>query len=188
MKKIVGLSLALIMILGLMGVDTFAYFTDTETSSGNRLTAGTLDLKTNDVDGVSQTLYATSMSPGASVNATIALRNAGTTNGATLDIVFSYENSDGSPNTVPMDADPTAAVLQVTTLTYNGTDLLTSVSNGANGYKDILDLKNSDLTGLSGINAGATKNFVIAIRLRNEIGNGFQSDGIIMTMTFTLKQ
>ncbi len=190
MKKIVGLSLALIIITGMIGVDTFAYFTDTEASSSNLLAAGTLDLKTDDADGVSQTLYATSMSPGATAGlSTIVLKNAGTADGATLDIVFSYVESDGSPNSVNKTADEVAAIMEVTALNYGGSSLLASISDiNSNSYKDVFDTENSDLAGLSGIAASATKNFDISVRLRSETENNFQSDGISMTITFTLKQ
>jgi predicted ribosomally synthesized peptide with SipW-like signal peptide len=201
MKKIIGLSLALMMVVGMIGVATFAHFTDNETSSGNQMVAGTLDLKvSNDgitySDGVSQTLYATNMSPGATVsNNTFTLKNAGNTNGATMDIVFSYANSDGTPNTVPMTANQTAAVIEVTTLTYGGTDLLTTlplIDTNGNVYIDVLDLTSAPnvtrLTGLSGLDAGVSKVFAISVQLRSETGNSFQSDGIDMTMTFTLKQ
>jgi len=48
MKKILFTMTACVLCLGLMG-SAFAYFSDTETSSGNTFTAGTLDLKV-DVD------------------------------------------------------------------------------------------------------------------------------------------
>lgn len=193
MKKPLGLImvgvLALCLLVGMfMGV--WAFFSDTETSSNNSFTAGTLDLKTNDVDGVTQTLYATSMAPGVSVGpSTIQLRNAGTLNGSTLNIAFTYVESDGSPNSVNISADETAAELEVTTLSYNGSSLLSSVPDfNVNGYKDVQDLKNASLTGLSGINASATKSFQIAVQLRSSTGNDYQADGINLTMTFTLNQ
>jgi len=191
MKKIVVLSLALVMVIGMAGVATFAYLTDSETSSGNQLAAGTLDLKTSDSDGVSRTLYATNMSPGATVGpSVITLNNSGTTDGATMDIVFSYEESDGSPNTFNKSANEVAAMIEVTTLNYGVSDLLGNVSDGnSNLYIDVEDLKYSSLTtGLSGIAALSTKDFVISVRLRGETGNDFQADGITITMTFTLKQ
>ncbi|RJQ41304.1 MAG: hypothetical protein C4555_00200 [Dehalococcoidia bacterium] len=189
MNKILGLSLAFIMFVGLIGVETSAYSINNEPSS-NSFVAGTLALKTNDLDGVSQTLYATSMSPGATVGpSTIMLKNAGTADGATLDIVLYYETNDGSPNTVDKTADEVAAMMEVMTLNYGGSDLLGSISDvNSNLYKDVYDLKNSDLTGLSGIDASATKDFIISVRLRNETENNFQADGITITMTFTLKQ
>jgi len=190
MKRIIGLTIAFVLAVGMIGVGAFAYFSDTETSTGNQLTAGTLDLKTNDADGVSQTVYATNMAPGDTAGpSTIVLKNSGSVDGSTLDLVFSYVESDGSPNTVNKSADDTAAMMQVTTLNYGVSDLLNSVNDANfNGYKDIQDLKNADLSGQSGISASATKNFETTVQLRSDTGNDFQADGITMTMTFTLNQ
>jgi len=190
MKKVVALIIAFLLLTSMLSIGAWAYSSDTETSVNNRLSAGTLALKTNDVDGVTQTLYAISLKPNVSVGpSTITLRNAGTTGAATLDIVFSYVESDGSPNGVNMSVDATAAIIEVTTLTYDGTNLLTGISDGnSNGYKDIQDVKNANLAGRSGLAAGASKNFVITIKMRDGINNNFQADGIIITMTFTLKQ
>jgi len=190
MKTIIGLTIAFILAVGMIGVATFAYFSDTETSADNQLTAGTLDLKTDDADGVSETLYATNLAPGDTVGpSTIQLKNSGSVDGSTLDIEFSYVESDGSRNSVDKSANDTAAMMEVTTLSYGGSSLLSSVSDAnVNGYKDIEDLKNEDLSGQSGINASVTKNFEIAVQLRSETGDDFQADGITLTMTFTLNQ
>jgi len=186
MKKIIGLSLVLIIAVALSGIGTFAYLTDHAASSGNSFVAGTLDLKTNNADGVTQTLYAIGMSPGATVNSpAITLKNTGTVNGATMDIVFSYVGSPTGNKT----ADDTAATIEVITLNYGGADLLSGiVDSNHNGYLDLFDLKNTNFTGRSGLNAGISKNFDISIRLRSETANDFQGDGIDVTMTFTLKQ
>ncbi len=45
MKKILGLALAAVLVMAMVGGGTWAYFSDTETSSDNLITAGTLDLK-----------------------------------------------------------------------------------------------------------------------------------------------
>lgn len=174
----------------MIGAGVFAYFSDTETSTGNQLTAGTLDLKTDDADGVSQTLYATNMAPGDTVGpATIQVKNSGSVNGSTLDMVFYYVENDGSPNDVNKTADETAGQMEVTTLNYGGSSLLTSVTDvNTNGYKDVYDLASTDLTGQSGIDASATKNFQIAVQIRSDTGNDFQADGITMIMNFTLNQ
>jgi len=193
MKKIIGLTIAFMLLIGMAGIGTWAYFSDVETSTGNQMTAGTLDLKTDDVDGVSQTLLATNMAPGDTVGPeTIILKNIGSVTGATLDLTFSYIENDGSPNPADMSADATAAMLEVTVLNYGGLSLLgdDDVINGnGNGWKDIQDLTTSDLSGQSDIGASASKDFQIAVQLRGvETGNDFQSDGITVTMTFTLNQ
>jgi len=192
MKKAIGLAIAFMLAVAVIGVGTFAYFADTESSSDNQFTAGTLDLKTDDADGVSRTLYATSMAPGDTEGpSTIVLKNSGSVDGSTLDIAFSYVESDGSPNSVDKTPDDTAGMMEVTTLTYGTHDLLTAVDDGehnGNGYVDIYDLADSDLSGQTGIGISVPKDFIIEVQLRSNTGNDFQADGVTVTMTFTLNQ
>ena len=190
MKRILGLTIAFILLIGMTGIGTWAYFSDVETSTGNVLAAGTLDLKTDDVDGVSQTLLAMNMEPGDTVGPeTIILKNIGSVGGSSLDLAFTYVESDSSSNPLNKSADDTAAVIEVITLNYDGFSLLGSVSdNNTNGYTDVEDLKNADLSGQSGINASATKNFEIAVKLKDSADKDFQADGINLTMTFILNQ
>jgi predicted ribosomally synthesized peptide with SipW-like signal peptide len=190
MKKIFGLSLVIIAVVGITGVATFAYFTDFAALSGNSFASGTLDLTVNDTDGVTRTLYATGMSPGATVGpSTVTLKNTGTINGTILDIGFSYTESDGSPNVVNKTADEVAAVMEVTNLIYDGSSILGSVGDhNGNGYLDIYDLGYANSTGLPGLDAGAIKTFDMSIQLINTTGNDFQNDGITITLTFTLEQ
>jgi len=175
------------------GIGTWAYFSDVETSTGNVFAAGTLDLKTDDVDGVTQTLLATNMQPGDTVGPeTIILKNSGSIQGTTLDLTFTYIESDSSPNPVNRSANDTAAIIEVTTLYYGTVDLRDSVSDnnsaGNNGYTDVEDLKNADLSGLDGIDAPGSKDFTIAIKLNDNADKNFQGDGITLTMTFILNQ
>ena len=190
MKKILGLTIAFMLLISMGGIGTWAYFQDTETSTGNVFAAGTLDLKTDDVDGVTQTLYASNLKPGDSVSGSITLKNTGSVAGSTLDLAFTYGESDSSPNPADMSADATAAVIEVTTLNYGIDDLLLlDISDyQSNGYTDIEDLKNADLAGQTGIDASATKDFTITVQFWGDAGHDFQSDGINITMTFTLNQ
>ncbi len=45
MKKILGLTVVALMVMGLVGGGTWAYFSDVESAVGNTLAAGTLDLE-----------------------------------------------------------------------------------------------------------------------------------------------
>ena len=191
MKKILGLTIAFMLLIGMGGIGTWAYFQDTETSTGNVFAAGTLDLKTNDVDGVTQTLYASNLKPGDSVPGSITLKNTGSVAGSTLDLAFSYVESDASPNPTNMTADETAAMIQVTTLNYGVTNLITSVpvaDDNGNGWIDMQDVAGTDLSGQGGIGALSTKDFAITVQLRIGTSSDFQSDGINITMIFTLNQ
>ena len=189
-KKILGLLIVLLLVAGMSAISTWAFFADVETSSSNVLTAGTLDLKTDDQDGVNQTLMATNMKPGDIVGPEIIiLKNSGSLTSSSIDISFSYIEDDFDPNPADMSADDTASYIVVTTLNYDNSCILSSVDdNNSNGYKDVYDLHTSNLTGLAGITSGATKNFEIAVQLSENVTGQFQSDGIDITMTFSLKQ
>jgi len=183
--------LFLLVVLGTtFTTGTWALFNDNEASTADQVVSGTLDLKTDDADGVSQTLYHTAIVPGDSAGpGTIVLKNAGSTSGSSLDISLSYVESDGSPNTINMSVNQTAALFEVTTLSYDSTDLLAIVSDdNDNSYIDIQDVTNADLSGQSGLAAGATKNFTIEITTDSGIWWGYYSDGIAITMNFILNQ
>jgi len=190
MKKILGLVTAMMLFTGMAGIGTWAYFSDIETSQSNTLAAGTLDLKTGGTDGVSQTLLATGMAPGDIVGPeTIVLNNTGSIAGSTLGLSFTYVETDGAANPSDMTADQTAAQIEVITLNYGGSSILSSITaDNGNGYPDIQDLKNSDLSGQSGIDASSNKNFEIAVRFRANASHDYQADGVTVTMTFLLKQ
>ena len=47
MKKILGLAIAIVLIIGAVAGGTWAYFSDTETSTNNTFTAGTIDIDVN---------------------------------------------------------------------------------------------------------------------------------------------
>jgi len=51
MKKYIGLGIGLAVVIGLIASGTWAVFTDTETSSGNTVTAGTIDISLDPSEG-----------------------------------------------------------------------------------------------------------------------------------------
>ncbi len=83
MKKILGLSVAALMVMGLVGGGTWAYFNDTEIISGNALIAGTLNLAvdktayfTVDVEDAAPSLVTSAASLG-----NVVLTNSGSIDG-----------------------------------------------------------------------------------------------------------
>jgi len=107
MKKIIA-SLAMITLVGTLAVGaTRAYFSDTETSAGNTLSAGTLDLNVDDGNTNVVKFTVDKMRPGNQPKRKYTLANVGTINGY-LDLeniaVTSYENVCIDPE---MDAGDT---------------------------------------------------------------------------------
>lgn len=80
MKKILFSVMALVLVIGLVGAGAFAYFSDTETSTGNTFTAGTLDISVNDQNPWTQTFTSvlTNLKPCETVYITTVVKNEGT--------------------------------------------------------------------------------------------------------------
>ena len=198
--KIALSGLSIFAALALIGGATFAFFSDSGTSTGNVFGSGTVDLKlgngvTATSDSVTGTIGASNMVPnGATVSATLNLKNTGTIVANHVDIIVTdVLTQAGSPpgnvSTNPMDK-----YLKLTTLTYDAVDLLPSIaeSNG-NGFKDLEDLKNNNLTAgdlqnLALADTGVDHPLVIGVQLDGTAPNDVQGDSVDVTLTITLDQ
>jgi len=98
MKKVIGLTLAAILIAGIAGGGTWAFFSDSETSQNNTLTAGTLDLRVGATDPCTESInLGTQIKPGDNDNAADwTITNLGNISG-TLKVeigsITNYENT-----------------------------------------------------------------------------------------------
>ena len=101
MKKILGLAVAAMMVMAMVGAGTWAFFSDTEQSAGNILTAGILDLTTG---GTTTTFSLGPLIPGDSADPEVDVtltNSASSTIAADLSIstgaVTNNENGVGDP-------------------------------------------------------------------------------------------
>jgi predicted ribosomally synthesized peptide with SipW-like signal peptide len=120
-KKIIGLSIAALLLLALVGGATWALFSDTETSANNTLIAGTLDLNINGGNTAVSTFSAANVKPGdnndvSQAAASSILKNSGTLPGK-LTISAAVVGLAG-PAPVPADPDivPTNSLKDVATV------------------------------------------------------------------------
>ncbi len=98
MKKILGLAIVALLVMAMIGGGTWAYFSDLETSTGNTLTAGTLNLQVGAADPLTATITVTDAKPGDNTTGVDwLLKNTGNLPGY-LDITFS--NIVDADNTV----------------------------------------------------------------------------------------
>jgi predicted ribosomally synthesized peptide with SipW-like signal peptide len=213
MKKILGLAISGLLLIALVAGGTYAYFSDTETSTDNTFTAGTLDLQLTDADetaqdGVTASFTDANIVPGDSVGpSTITLINSGTVAADHADIKFTmvvtdngtYDAADLGVNIVDM-----STVMDVTALSYDGTSLLTQSVAGTfdNSFIEAADvagnnddaitlneLKDVIIKNLAGPAAsGGTKAFVITIGIDSGVLNGIQGDVVTVTVTFGIFQ
>jgi predicted ribosomally synthesized peptide with SipW-like signal peptide len=115
-KKLLIVAMSCLLCLGLVG-GAFAYFTDTETSTGNTFTAGTLDLKMSNSEDSgpwydTPTLTvgtASGMCPGVEVGPYyIGFKNVGTCNGY-VRVTIDYLESDDDPESGEFAGDDVTA-------------------------------------------------------------------------------
>ena len=116
MKKVIGLTLAALLITGIVGGGTWAYFSDIETSQNNTLTAGTLDLQVGATDPCSESInIGTQIQPGDSGNAAdwtaTNLGNVSGTLRVTISAITNNENSWSEPEQAAGDATAAQAIL-----------------------------------------------------------------------------
>ena len=76
MKKILISLMAIALVVGLVGAGTMAYFSDTESSTGNTFAAGTVNLTL--AGGNPLPFQITGMAPGDTVTGTVTVTNSGT--------------------------------------------------------------------------------------------------------------
>ena len=95
--------LAGIVVVGILalaiGWGTYSYFSDTETSSGNTFSAGTLDLKVNGIDDPLPVFFNVgNVKPGDSGSVSIQLSNTGSLTG---EAILKFTNVVDNPGTTP---------------------------------------------------------------------------------------
>lgn len=196
MKKILFTLMVCVLCLGLVG-GAFAYFSDTETSTGNTFTAATLDLTLNGQNGVNVQLFNVSnLKPGSQPKGTYTLRNIGSIPGY-IDIEnvswVSDENSYTEPEIEAGDPDASTGelddVLHVRMfLDYNGDGWIsvgdvTFYDGYVNGLPTHFEL-NEPIPANTGVD------FVTEIYdwWNTSMDNQAQSDSLVINCTFELGQ
>lgn len=186
--KILKSLFIMVVAAAVVAGSTYAYFSDTGTSTGNTFTAGTLNLKLRDTDELSSVddlvtaeWTGSAMAPGGtSVAGTVVLRNERTVNANHVEVVASNTCSVAT-----MDQ-----YLEVAQLKYNGSSILGTVADAnANGYVDLGDLTAVNaIDDLSLTDLNASHAFDMSVRLHSSTPNTFQGANCVSTFMFTLNQ
>jgi spore coat-associated protein N len=187
MRKILALSVAALLVMGLVGGGTWAYFTDTETSDGSFL-AGTLDLglygstNTSSTGSISGSFSASDWAPGDTEDGSIFVNNNGSI--ALTHLNFSIDVdafTDGTPATVDAggggDTDNISKMIYVSTATFGGSPVATLVGQTL----DDLDGTPVDLGTLA---ASTEKELAIQWTFNTTATNGCQGDQLDITINF----
>lgn len=216
MKKILGLTVAALLVMGLVGGGTWAYFSDTEQSTGNTLSAGTLDLNVNGGDSAVTTLSVSTAYPGDSGSGNTTLYNNGSLD-AELDIDFGTPTNTESVGTTEYESDVIGGAgvgelgAQATFAIYIDVDMSSTWNSGDIGlsanlsgttgtfysFPTALDYQAlDDYSGESfddvysgNMTSGAQGGFYILYQLPfGAVDNTIQGDSLSVDITFTLEQ
>ncbi len=183
-------------VAAIAGIGSYAIFSDTELSNGNVVEAGTLDLKVNGTDVVSEHFSVSNVAPGYSDNSNIiAVKNDGTIDGSSLILSFpnldEYENGCNEPEQVADGTcdDPGKGDGE---LGANTDVTIEEVDSDGNNISDIWSGKLSALASagqnLGALDAGATRYFKISISVPSSVGNVIQSDSVETDIQLLLQQ
>jgi len=209
MKKILGLTVAALLVMGLVGGGTWAYFSDPETTTGNVLTAGTLNLQVGTADPTTANITVSAVAPGDSGSADWLLKNDGTLAGY-LDITFTSivdaENGVNEPEEDDVGEDGTVAspgtdgelaenlllliyIDENDNNTYDaGTDNLTFNDYVKGGSANLTDVTVDDYAMAANYGSGDDKAFRIEWSVSTSVTNLIQSDSTGFTIEFSLEQ
>lgn len=164
------------------GAGTMAYFSDTEESTGNTVSAGTLDLTADGGDGAVTTVDVSAVAPGESGGKSTTLKNSGSIDGS-VDLIFGSasnsegDNSEPEPST-SSDGD-LGSVLQVT-VSVGGTAIRSGTFN--NVFDGTEENANVSLA------AGNSKDLTIDWSVPSGAGNEIQGDEVTGDITIELNQ
>lgn len=189
------------LAMSLAGAGSMAYFSDTETSTGNTLQAGTLDLQVQDwadgelwSDGVTKTWMLSDMKPGDWVTGSVAFRNIGSIAADHFEITCDYTVNDppGPESDTQEDTPPDhmANYMIITEMTYyynaSSIDLLTLLTDTDGDGIDLLELRIQEIDGLPPPNGTGDERLDMILKFSEDAGNDFQGDTFVLTMIFTL--
>jgi len=211
MKKILGLAISALLLIGLVGGGTWAYFSDTETSNDNTWTAGTLNLVnvidgtavgtdvvvTEQADGLNDKVVfggVTPIVPGNSGTIKWTLTNEGNTAGfLTIDAATTF--GEGGAATEPEAVDESGTPSGLDT----GVTVWLTKKVGDDAATDVLGTTGTYVA-MSGLEAALDAEVDVAMaaadviiyelhwEVPTSVGNEIQGDTAELDITFTLNQ
>lgn len=211
MKKILGLAIAALLIIATVGFGTWSYFSDTETSSDNQISAGTLALSinagytdvtimtglSNKAPGDSGTAYATLKNEG-SLPGYFGVQTSAVTNSNDPATPLKYRDGTGDlggvAQIVPwLDLDKSGAwsngdiALKAdgTTVTRVG-GLPADLSGIYSTFNSYASITYSSV--IASLSAGTDFRFYLSWQIPSSAGNSIQGDSTRISLTFTLDQ
>ena len=189
-RKIAMSVLVIAVATAMVTLGTFAYFSDSETSTGNTFGAGTLDLIVNGENPLSSAFAESNLYPGWSSTEPITVTNGGTIDGNTLTVsVQNLANDDNSCNEPEALVDTTCGVDPDGDLGANMDIVIHDVDANVDIWSGTLNqLAGAGSVPLGSLNASQTRNFELQGSIGTGVGNIIQSDAVTFDIVVDLTQ
>jgi len=180
MKKILTSIMMIVLVCALIGTGVYAAFSDTETSTGNQFTAGTLDLEVDTQNPWSTVKFDNvgPLAPGDSGAVTCAVKNVGNLPGTSLTVDISGL----------VDAGELGANMDIVIWDDVDGDAVQDAGETTEMYNGTLAAEAGPYTVGSGLNAGVTTNVGISYSIDSGVGNEIQGDTCTFDIEFVLTQ
>lgn len=187
-RKIAMLAIAAMFAVALVGGGVYAYFNDTETSTGNQFTAGSLDLVLGGSGSTSMSF--SDLAPGSSGASSMMISNDGSIAGALSLTVQNMVDDEG------IGWEPETNTAAPGDLSAN-VDIAVFIDADGDGVQDagessIWTGKLSALASVSaslGNLAGSASTYIgIAYSVATSVGNDIMGDIVTFDIVFTLQQ
>lgn len=192
MEKKILLSLMMVgVVAAAAGAGTFAYFSDTESSNGNTMTAGTLDLNIEGGDSAVTTLSVSDVGPGDSGTASSSISNTGSIDGYVDVEVGSVNNTEGANPESETDTSGDGEMGGIATATIYVDDdgnLSTTGDQTQVASGTLNSIQSQDYEVDHSLTAGGSSNLVIDWDVPTSMGNEAQGDAASFDATAKLDQ
>jgi len=200
-KSVLGSILVIGVVTAMMAVGTISIYTDTETSTGNTFTAGTLDLQIWDsgnnawVDDSNVPTVndlwnnmVNNLKPGDSGTIIIPVKNAGTIDGYADIHIKNVINSPGvttEPEPTPDNGELGSAILVNISYDSDGDG---SADETLVSGETLDNLECITYTATTTLTGGSTAKWIIDLWLPGSVGNEIQGDSVTCDVEFSLDQ
>lgn len=190
-------------VLALVGGATYAFFSDTGTSSDNIFSSGTLDMQLTDdsegpIDNVSGT-WGLASAPGDTFSGDLKIKNTGSVPANHIELKFSNVVTDagsppGSTPTIPMDT-----VIEITLFEWDSdgdgvTDFTIPITDvNGNSIKDLDDLETQIADDFDDLLFSGTQSSDHIVRIEGRLSptltvDEHQGDSVTMSLSVTMNQ
>lgn len=192
-------------VVAAVSLTTYAFFSDSGTSSDNIFNSGTLDMQLTDsneiaLDNVSGT-WGLASAPGDPFSGDLKIKNSGSVNADHLELKFvntldEADTAPGSTATIPMDS-----VIEITQLLWDHdgdgvatVDLLVGLLDfNGNGINDLDDLENQIIDDFDNVAFGGTQANDHTLHMEGQLHptlaiDQHQGDSVDMDLTVTMNQ